>query len=134
MPSCLGGLINMVTQGSTDPEEPEWSAANLQDFLYPEAMQLTGAADCLDLPKCAASLDPRCSSASCRKAALELLAELMGDTPASLEEGVSLLIELHYQHPVLTVSCRSTCKLAGSGQCSQECCAMGPLTKQHWVH
>eukprot|EP00775_Hariotina_reticulata_P001572 gene1572-1911_t len=74
----------------------------LQDFLYPEAMQLTGAADALDLPKCAASLDPRCSTASCRKAALELLAELMGDTPASLEEGVSLLIELHYQHPVLT--------------------------------
>ncbi|WIA22029.1 hypothetical protein OEZ85_004379 [Tetradesmus obliquus] len=35
------------------------------------------------------------------KAALELLSELMGDSPSSLEEGVALLIDLHYQQQTL---------------------------------
>jgi hypothetical protein len=74
----------------------------LQDFLFPEAVQqLAAAAGRLDLPSCAAKIEPRCASASCRKAALELLAELMGDSPSSLEEGVGLLIDLHYQQQTL---------------------------------
>ncbi|KAF6260179.1 hypothetical protein COO60DRAFT_1700419 [Scenedesmus sp. NREL 46B-D3] len=74
----------------------------LQDFLFPEAVQqLAAAAGRLDLPSCAAKIEPRCTSTSCRKAALELLAELMGDCPGSLEEGVGLLIDLHYQQQTL---------------------------------
>jgi hypothetical protein len=74
----------------------------LQDFLFPEAVQqLAAAAGRLDLPSCAAKTEPRCATATCRKAALELLAELMGDCPGSLEEGVGLLIDLHYQQQTL---------------------------------
>jgi hypothetical protein len=74
----------------------------LQDFLFPEAVQqLAAAAGRLDLASCAAKIEPRCATSSCRKAALELLAELMGDCPGSLEEGVGLLIDLHYQQQTL---------------------------------
>lgn len=74
----------------------------LQDFLFPEAVQqLTAAAGRLDLAECACKLEPRCATPVCRKAALELLSELMGDTTGSLEEGVGLLIDLHYQQPQL---------------------------------
>lgn len=70
----------------------------LQDFLFPEAVQqLTAAAGRLDLADCATKLEPRCATPSCRKAALDLLSELLGDNAGSLEEGVSLLIDLHYQ-------------------------------------
>ena len=54
----------------------------------------------LDLQRCVVSLEPHCATPSCRKAALELLAELMGDTPASLEEGVNMLLDLHFREQV----------------------------------
>lgn len=74
----------------------------LQEFLFPEAVQqLAAAAGRLDLQSCAAKIEPRCATPSCRKAALELLSELMGDSPSSLEEGVALLIDLHYQQQTL---------------------------------
>lgn len=76
----------------------------LQDFLFPEAVQqLTAAAGRLDLSDCAVKLEPRCATPSCRKAALDLLSELMGDTAGSLEEGVGLLIDLHHQQPMLVL-------------------------------
>eukprot|EP00883_Tetradesmus_obliquus_P015009 jgi/Sobl393_1/8113/SZX59989.1 len=74
----------------------------LQEFLFPEAVQqLAAAAGRLDLQSCAEKIEPRCATPSCRKAALELLSELMGDSPSSLEEGVALLIDLHYQQQTL---------------------------------
>lgn len=79
----------------------------LQDFLFPEAVAKAAvAAGQLSLARCTASLEPHCSTPSSRRAALELLAELMGDTPCSLEEGVSMLLNLHYQHTVS--GCNST--------------------------
>lgn len=73
----------------------------LQEFLFPEAVAKgEAAAGQLNLARCAKSLEPHCATPSSRRAALELLAELMGDTPASLEEGVSMLLHLHYQQQV----------------------------------
>jgi hypothetical protein len=73
----------------------------LQDFLFPEAVAKAAvAAGQLNLARCTASLEPHCSTPSARRAALELLAELMGDTPCSLEEGVGMLLNLHYQQTV----------------------------------
>jgi hypothetical protein len=73
----------------------------LQQFLFPEAVvKAAAAAGPVDLQHSAASLEPHCATPSSRKAALELLAELMGDTASSLEEGVNMLLDLHYQQQV----------------------------------
>jgi hypothetical protein len=73
----------------------------LQQFLFPEAVvKAAAAAGPVDLQHSAASLEPHCATPSSRKAALELLAELMGDTASSLEEGVNMLLDLHYQRQV----------------------------------
>jgi hypothetical protein len=79
----------------------------LQEFLFPEAVaKAAAAADQLNVQHCSASLEPHCATPNSRKAALELLAELMGDTPASLEEGVTMLLNLHYQHEVRSLLLR----------------------------
>jgi hypothetical protein len=73
----------------------------LQEFLFPEAVaKMAAAGGQLNLQRCTSSLEPHCATPSSRRAALELLAELMGDTPCSLEEGVNMLLNLHYQEQV----------------------------------
>lgn len=73
----------------------------LQEYLFPEAVaKLALASGALNLQRCTASLEPHCATPSSRRAALELLAELMGDTAGSLEEGVNMLLHLHYQQTV----------------------------------
>jgi hypothetical protein len=73
----------------------------LQEFLFPEAVaKMAAAGGQLNLQRCTSSLEPHCATPNSRRAALELLAELMGDTPCSLEEGINMLLNLHYQEQV----------------------------------
>jgi hypothetical protein len=117
------GLTAPCTQQPARLGEPRPNAAPSppQDLLCPEAVQqLASAAGRLDLQRCGACLEPPCATRGCRKAALELLSELMGESPASLEEGVALLLELHYTRQVCAVSecvCVCVCVCARVNVC-----------------
>ena len=70
----------------------------LRSYLFPEAvLKLAVLNNELVLSSCAAALQARCHTQSCRKAAFELLQELIQDSAVSLEEGVHLIEQLHLQ-------------------------------------
>ncbi|KAK9838464.1 hypothetical protein WJX81_000965 [Elliptochloris bilobata] len=79
----------------------------LTEYLYPEAALIPGPAAAagslatLPAPVLYDALHARCSSKSSRKAALELVADLMVGSGAGLREGLALLARMHLSHNTL---------------------------------